>query len=435
MSLKWSGFLISFLMMFQAFSSHALPLIESRDASHDRTELSLYFYPQIIAGDSNSYCYVLLTAQENILNGLSEGEEFTISVTNDSKQLLYVEDAITQSESEAGYLSRGYDCNGRFDIEVSGGFPLQASFWVEDNLHLDDEDQTEVYILDKVIDDDAEIDNFIHQATPLNDEIQTRIVRDMDWFSFELTEISLVEVHVFHYPREGGIIVEATDDLENSLDSMMSSGFVNILSLGPISEGDYFVKVEPEITGDHNFYDIWMEIEATNTSCVPEEAGSRACGRCGTQERICGSLGEWLEWGDCNDQGECQPGDAQTVFCEDGFSVRYELCTSSCVWAAQNECITIQIGDAGPPLPDDSGVIIEENDAGNPQTHWDAGATVPFYDGSLPVGGRTQIPFAPADPDDNTAVGCTCASTEFHTTFLWVVMIGVLEVFRRRRAR
>jgi len=71
--------------------------------------------------------------------------------------------------------------------------------------------------------------------------------------------------------------------------------------------------------------------------CSPGARESRGCGRCGSQERVCGGNCQWGGWSGCSGQGPCSPGDAQREDCCDCGS-RTRSCTGSCEWGSWSEC-------------------------------------------------------------------------------------------------
>jgi hypothetical protein len=64
------------------------------------------------------------------------------------------------------------------------------------------------------------------------------------------------------------------------------------------------------------------------TDCTPGQMEERACGRCGTETRVCGADGTWEAFGGCTGEGECTPGEYE------GLS----LCNAECRWGDFNSC-------------------------------------------------------------------------------------------------
>ena len=75
-----------------------------------------------------------------------------------------------------------------------------------------------------------------------------------------------------------------------------------------------------------------------------------ACGFCGVMESSCNDSCEWSDDWECNDAGECVPGDAQEQVEDcgecDGSWTRTRTCTNSCLWPSWGdwgECIDDRI--------------------------------------------------------------------------------------------
>jgi hypothetical protein len=63
--------------------------------------------------------------------------------------------------------------------------------------------------------------------------------------------------------------------------------------------------------------------------CMPDASEMQACGACGHQGRTCSAQGQWSDWGSCDGQGECQPG--ETRGCGNCGTQR---CGDDCRWGA-----------------------------------------------------------------------------------------------------
>ena len=65
--------------------------------------------------------------------------------------------------------------------------------------------------------------------------------------------------------------------------------------------------------------------------CCLGEVRSRGCERCGTQQRTCGDGCAWSGWGDCMDQGDCEPPETSGCETECG-TAGTRSCGDDCSW-------------------------------------------------------------------------------------------------------
>ena len=70
----------------------------------------------------------------------------------------------------------------------------------------------------------------------------------------------------------------------------------------------------------------------SNGPCTPNDVENRACGKCGTQARLCNASGAWMPWSACvGESGECVPGTEVDEPCE-LCGTRKRFCSSACSW-------------------------------------------------------------------------------------------------------
>ncbi|MGZ3456501.1 MAG: hypothetical protein ACXVEF_43250 [Polyangiales bacterium] len=71
--------------------------------------------------------------------------------------------------------------------------------------------------------------------------------------------------------------------------------------------------------------------------CKSGNVEERACGKCGTQSRLC-SMGAWLDWGLCGEEtGVCVPGDTRDASC--GLcGTQKQTCSATCDWSSTTAC-------------------------------------------------------------------------------------------------
>lgn len=79
-------------------------------------------------------------------------------------------------------------------------------------------------------------------------------------------------------------------------------------------------------------------------ACDPGEQEVRPCARCGTQRRAC-TDGAWTEWGECGEQGACEPGASEAC-----GACGLRTCHGRCEWGgceAAGECAPGDRRDCG----------------------------------------------------------------------------------------
>jgi len=81
------------------------------------------------------------------------------------------------------------------------------------------------------------------------------------------------------------------------------------------------------------------EVEACSADeCdTPGRLETVGCGFCGTVDRFCTAAGVW-EYGVCEEEGVCEPGDTDTVACGRRCGSQEARCTDECRWEATGEC-------------------------------------------------------------------------------------------------
>lgn len=100
-------------------------------------------------------------------------------------------------------------------------------------------------------------------------------------------------------------------------------------------------RLDP-LNGDAHFagFQMWIrhigvldsEGGCEEQECVPGEVEAAECGLCGSRRRICTEACVWGDFGRCQDEGVCEPGDRRTCSgaCGDGT----QTCTGACSWGA-----------------------------------------------------------------------------------------------------
>ena len=88
----------------------------------------------------------------------------------------------------------------------------------------------------------------------------------------------------------------------------------------------------------------WVECDApTVCDCEDGATDTQACGLCGDRTRSCGGSA-WGDWGGCEGEGECEPGEIQYQDCGFGslgicaLGLQQRSCDGSCGWAAWSAC-------------------------------------------------------------------------------------------------
>ena len=113
---------------------------------------------------------------------------------------------------------------------------------------------------------------------------------------------------------------------------------------GAILPGEYYMEISLVDPEDYNFYDLIVTESQIMTDCAPGEVESRPCGRCGTEEKMCDSEGEWGQWGQCEGVGVCDPGSEESQGCGENGS-QNRVCSDECQWEAFSNCIQCDDGE------------------------------------------------------------------------------------------
>jgi hypothetical protein len=64
--------------------------------------------------------------------------------------------------------------------------------------------------------------------------------------------------------------------------------------------------------------------------CAPSQIDLETCGRCGARSRVCDNQCSWGNWGSCQNEGECSPGEVQERGCL--LTRQTRTCSDRCVW-------------------------------------------------------------------------------------------------------
>ncbi len=73
-------------------------------------------------------------------------------------------------------------------------------------------------------------------------------------------------------------------------------------------------------------------------ACTPGKTDTQACGKCGSQLRVCNSDSKWSDWSACTGEtGACVAGETETETCDDGRK-RTRTCSETCSWGAFGAC-------------------------------------------------------------------------------------------------
>ena len=138
------------------------------------------------------------------------------------------------------------------------------------------------------------------------------------------------------YDSEMSVIAEAV---------MEANGGAKRLSPNSaILPGEYYMEVSLVDPANFNFYDLIITESQITTECAPGAVESRPCTRCGTEEKLCNSDGEWGEWGQCEGMGVCDHGSEESQGCGDGGN-QTRTCNESCQWDAYSTCIQCDDGE------------------------------------------------------------------------------------------
>ena len=88
----------------------------------------------------------------------------------------------------------------------------------------------------------------------------------------------------------------------------------------------------------------WVDCDAPAVcDCDDGERDTQPCGLCGERTRTCVDSA-WEDWGGCEDEGECEPGELQYQDCGFGslgiceLGTQQRACSGSCAWAAWSPC-------------------------------------------------------------------------------------------------
>jgi len=106
-----------------------------------------------------------------------------------------------------------------------------------------------------------------------------------------------------------------------------------------LNPGTYYLHVQhrgQRNQNDFNYYDIRLSLTPLAQDCQVGETDAEACGMCGQRTRRCGDNGLWMAWGECGNEGVCQPDATRSEPCE-LCGTRPSTCTAACQWEA-GEC-------------------------------------------------------------------------------------------------
>ncbi len=333
--------LLSLLLSSQA---QALPSERSTEERVDDTLLGLTLLSQAISGDSRSHCFIQLeVGGEGV--PFSAGDKIYLWLYEDDfvgdDEIWSQELEISPEELEAQRLERFVDCASGFPQEDSGGEieiyaraeveKAECGFWC-----LYDRPSTSTISLSFVEDDELEENDASGQAQRLPQGLSPdHISRDQDWYLISTLDRSLLSIRVVHRSQNGRLEGDLFDLEGERLSAGGSLPEATLAEAGPLSAGDYLLRVSPRDGQDYNFYDL--EIRSIIGGCDPNAQQQTPCERCGWRTRICQEDARWGEYGECERQGECEVGSNRQKGCGN-CGIEQQSCSELCFWE-QGECI------------------------------------------------------------------------------------------------
>ncbi len=346
MWIRWvSGLVLCGVLATVTPPVSALPAtITAIDVVDDAT-VSLVTWEQYIEGDARTRCEVSVVVLGNEVQ-FTQGDSVQVWVEeNDifrNDPMWQTEFNVTEEEVEAQRVERQFDCSASIPSDlVSWPEVVALAEVVKEQCGffcLYDRPATSDIQIEPQTDDAAEEDD--HSGVSvfvMSGHIENRLNRDQDWFEFTLADrgnVTLGAVHDGRYGRLDVALFNADNERIAEGDDLPEQ---TVLQGRDLAGGTYRARVSPRQSNDFNFYDVRLILDSFEDSCDPGVEDVRPCGDCGSQRRQCGDNQHWGPFGDCEEQGECAPGDERRVACDDRCGTLQEFCTEVCSWHRPSE--------------------------------------------------------------------------------------------------
>ena len=358
-------FIACFLTMLVVSSAWARPALVTVEKVQRDTSVILKLEEQFIVDDSQVPCEMIVEVLgEN--RPLAEGDTIDIALNEDDVPVidfgddnLWSAEVVVDAQMVADQrFYQVYDCSFEAVRDIIGGLEVYAKVKVDkadcgrvcelNPLQGEDTPATSTIRMLDMIDDLSEEDDNVAEAFLLpRTGVTDRIATDSDWLKVEYNNpIELLarlesnftggDLNLTMYNSEMSVIAEAV---------MEANGGAKRLSPNSaILPGEYYMEVSLVDPANFNFYDLIITESQITTECAPGAVESRPCTRCGTEEKLCNSEGEWGEWGQCEGMGVCDPGSEESQSCGDGGN-QIRTCNESCQWDAYSTCIECDEGE------------------------------------------------------------------------------------------
>ena len=353
---------ISLLSMTLVNSVWARPALVTAEKVEGDASVILKLEEQFIRNDSSVPCEMIvevlgeekaLTAGDTIKIVLNEDDIPLIDFGDDN--LWSAEVTVDEQMVADQRFYQVYDCSFAAVDDIIGGLEVYAKVKVDKEtcgttceltLGEDTPATNTIRMLDMEDDlseeDDTVADAFLLPRTGVTD----RIAADTDWLKVTYNNpVDLLarlesnysggDLNLTMYNSEMSVIGEAVLEA--------NGGAKRLSPNSAILPGEYFLEVSLADPENFNFYDLIITESQITTDCAPGAVESRPCTRCGTEEKLCNSDGEWGEWGQCESMGVCDPGAEESQGCGDGGN-QSRTCNESCQWNDYSTCIQCDDG-------------------------------------------------------------------------------------------
>jgi hypothetical protein len=325
----------------------ALPQTQTAIDTNIEATLTLTTWDQVIIDDARTRCEIrIVVAGEEVR--FSEGDSVVVHVYENDvlfDDVLWQDDfVITAEELAAQRVDRMLDCSSAIPTDIGSDGEIYAEASVEKSLCgffcNGSDPATDTIPVREVEDDEAEEDDHAGTATFISPGIvEDRINREQDWFEFSLNDRGNVTFAAVHDGRYGRLDVALFDDQDERIAEGDDEPEQTVVRATGLAMGTYRVRISPRQSNDFNFYDTRLVTERFDDGCEPAAEDVRPCGDCGSQIRVCQNDGQWGLFGDCEDQGECTPGDERRIACNDMCGVFVDTCADTCGWERDDECV------------------------------------------------------------------------------------------------
>ena len=357
--------LTSFLLSLVVVStSWARPALLTSEKVEGDASVILKLEEQFIVDDSSVPCEMIVEVLGEE-RPLAEGDTIDIFLNEDDTPVidfgddnLWSTEVVVDAQMVADQrFYQVYDCSFEAVEDLIGGLEVYAKVKVDkadcgttcelNPLQGEDTPATSTIRMLDMIDDLSEDDDNVADAFLLpRTGVTDRIATDSDWL--KVTYNNPVEflarlesnfnggdLNLTMYNSEMSVIGEAVLEANGGAKRLSPSSAV--------LPGEYYLEVTLADPANFNFYDLIITESQITTECAPGAVESRPCMRCGTEDKLCSSEGEWGEWGQCDDMGVCDPGMEESQGCGDGGN-QTRSCNDSCQWDAYSTCIQCDDG-------------------------------------------------------------------------------------------